>query len=104
MLNFHMGKMIASDRSRSQKARTYLKKAVEKPERINPEDGRRCDQAGGIDRSRKDHPLESWSTASLISAKVAIEPVCQVPRIPVRLRVEFQRVMTVGIVDHLFVG
>ena len=36
MLNFHMGKMIASDRSRSQKARTYLKKAVEKPERINP--------------------------------------------------------------------
>jgi len=36
MLNFHMGKMIASDRSRSQKARTYLKKAVEKPDRINP--------------------------------------------------------------------
>ena len=36
MLNFHFGKMIASDRSRAQKARTHLKKAVEKRDRINP--------------------------------------------------------------------
>ena len=37
MLNFHFGKMIASDRSRAQKARAHLKKAVEKPDRINPQ-------------------------------------------------------------------
>ena len=33
MLNFHFGKMIASDRTRAQKARAALKKAVEKGER-----------------------------------------------------------------------
>jgi cellulose synthase operon protein C len=35
-LNFHFGKMIASDRSRKQKARTHLQKVVEKADRINP--------------------------------------------------------------------
>jgi tetratricopeptide (TPR) repeat protein len=37
MLNFHFGRMIAADRSRAQKARGHLKKAVEKSDRINPQ-------------------------------------------------------------------
>jgi tetratricopeptide (TPR) repeat protein len=37
MLNFHFGRMIAADRGRAQKARTHLKKAVEKSDRMNPQ-------------------------------------------------------------------
>ncbi len=37
MLNFHYGKMIASDRRRSESARSYLKKAIASSDRINPE-------------------------------------------------------------------
>jgi cellulose synthase operon protein C len=37
MLNFHYGKMIATDRSRAGRARTHLKKAVDSSDRINPE-------------------------------------------------------------------
>ena len=37
MLNFHFGKMMASDRTRAQKALPHLKKAVEKGERTNPQ-------------------------------------------------------------------
>ncbi len=37
MLNFHFGKMMASDRTRAQKALPHLKKAVEKGERSNPQ-------------------------------------------------------------------
>ena len=37
MLNFHFGKMIAADRTRAQKGIPYLKKAVERGERTNPQ-------------------------------------------------------------------
>jgi cellulose synthase operon protein C len=37
MLNFHFGKMIASDHTRAHKALPHLKKAVEKGERTNPQ-------------------------------------------------------------------
>ncbi len=37
MLNFHFGKMIANDRTRAQKARPYLDKAVEKGKESNPQ-------------------------------------------------------------------
>ncbi len=36
MLNFHFGKMIASDHTRAPKARTHLKKAIEKSDRMSP--------------------------------------------------------------------
>jgi tetratricopeptide (TPR) repeat protein len=53
MLNFHFGKMIASDRSRAQKAKNHLKKAVEKPDRINPKMAREAiELVEAIDRGR----------------------------------------------------
>jgi hypothetical protein len=36
MLNFHFGKMIASDQSRAGKARPYLKKALDAGDRLSP--------------------------------------------------------------------
>ena len=53
MLNFHFGKMIANDRSRAQKARNHLKKAVEKPDRINPKMAQEAiELVEAIDRGR----------------------------------------------------
>ena len=71
---------------------------------IEPADRRGGDQAGGEGLDRVERAATHLSRLMLHGSPVLIKPGDEIPRISFRFGVEFQGVMSLGIIDHLLVG